>query len=270
MKGDEIVDDADVVVRNNRIAAIGRRGSATAPSGAQVIDVSGKTIIPGFVDTHSHMWPQWGIHKTQVWMYLANLAYGVTTTRDPQTGSTDVLTYGDMVEAGKMAGPRIYSTGPGVFNYEQIKDLDQARNILKRYSEYYHTNTVKMYMTGNRQQRQWVIMAAKEQGLMPTTDGGPFGENYFYTRENPHDDVKVRRFMPHEVLDADTRRRGTGAGGSPGPGGWFRDDEFVFQKHAAVVKAIVESGGHVGVGSHGQFQGLGYDWELWMMASGGM
>ena len=46
------------------------------------------------------MWPNWGVHKNQVWIYSANLAYGVTTTRDPQTATTDVLTYADMVEAG--------------------------------------------------------------------------------------------------------------------------------------------------------------------------
>nr|MBP9875156.1 amidohydrolase family protein [Haliscomenobacter sp.] len=38
--------------------------------------------------------------------------------------------------------------------------------------EYYNTKTIKMYLTGNRQHRQWIIQAAKEQGLMPTTEGG--------------------------------------------------------------------------------------------------
>jgi hypothetical protein len=47
-----------------------------------------------------------------------------------------------------------------------------VRNALKRYSDFYHTNTIKQYMVGNRKQRQWVIMAAKEQSLMPTTEGG--------------------------------------------------------------------------------------------------
>ena len=57
------------------------------------------------------MWPAWGLHKKHVWVYAANLAYGVTTTRDPQTATTDVLTYADMVEAGMIPGPRVYSTG---------------------------------------------------------------------------------------------------------------------------------------------------------------
>ncbi len=173
MKGKEIIENGDVVVKNNRIISVGARGQVEVPAGAETIDVSGKTIVPGFVDTHYHT--QWlipGIHVGQVWQYLTTLAYGVTTTRDPQTATTDVLAYGDRVEAGEMVGPRIYSTGPGVFSGEPVRDLEHAKNILRRYSDYYDTKTLKMYMTGNRQQRQWIIMAAKELGLMPTTEGG--------------------------------------------------------------------------------------------------
>src|SRR5690606_15928994 len=160
MKGAEVIEDADIVVVDNRITAGGRRGSVTVPEGARVIDVSGATIVPGFVDVHAHMRPDFGIHTRQSWQYLANLAYGVTTTRDPQTSTTDVLTYGDLVETGAMRGPRIYSTGPGVFGSYRgmpIRSLDDARALLKRYSEYYDTKTFKMYLAGNRQQRQWLI-----------------------------------------------------------------------------------------------------------------
>ncbi|MCU0357356.1 MAG: amidohydrolase family protein [Cyclobacteriaceae bacterium] len=173
MNGDDIIERGDILIENNRIKQVGATGSIAVDASVQKMDMSGKTIIPGFVDTHAHMWPQWGLHKNEVWMYAANLAYGVTTTRDPQTATTDVLTYGDMVDAGQIPGPRIYSTGPGVgFWSYNIKDLDQARSILKQYSEYYNTKTIKMYLTGNRQHRQWIIMAAKEQQLMPTTEGG--------------------------------------------------------------------------------------------------
>ena len=44
--------------------------------------------------------------------------------------------------------------------------------MLRRYSEYYDTQTIKMYMSGNRRQRQWILMAAKEQELLPTTEAG--------------------------------------------------------------------------------------------------
>ena len=173
MKGKEIIEDADVVVRDNRIVAIGARGQVAIPGGAKIIDVTGKTVMPGMVDTHYHA--QWlipEIHPSQAWQYLTTLAYGVTTTRDPQTSVSDILSYQDRVEAGGMVGPRIYSTGPGLFSSDNIRDLDHAKTFLKRYSQYWDTKTLKMYMSGNRQQRQWIIMAAKELGIMPTTEGG--------------------------------------------------------------------------------------------------
>jgi Tol biopolymer transport system component len=322
MKGKEIIENADVLIRDNRIVAVGKRDSVQVPADARVIDVSGKTLLPGFVDTHYHAQSLVSeIHSNQTWQYLTTLAYGVTTTRDPQTGSTDILSYQDRVEVGGMLGPRAYSTGPGVFLAEQIRNLDHAKQVLKRYSEYYDTKTLKMYMAGNRQQRQWIIQAAKELNLMPTTEGGldfklelthaidgysgiehslpvaplfddvvelfkaaqttnsptllvsyggPFGENYFYTKEQVHDDAKLRRFMPEDALDTRTRRRGFLAGGSPGPAGWFLDEEYIFTRHAQFVKNLIEKNARAAVGSHGQLQGLGYHWEVWAMGSGGL
>ena len=310
MKGDEVIENGDVLVENNRIKAVGKRLSV--PAGAKVMDMSGKTIIPGFVDPHAHMWPNWGIHKNQIWIYAANLAYGVTTTRDPQTATTDVLTYSDMVDAGMMFGPRIYSTGPGVgFWFYNIKDSTHAENVLMQYSKYYHTKYIKMYLTGNRKQRQWIIGAAKNQQIMPTTEGGldfklnmtqmldgypghehalpiyplyndvftavakskmmvtptllvsyggPFAELYYWQTENPYNDSKVQNFFAYEELAAKTRR----------PGLWFMPEEHIFKKHAKNMKQLVEAGGLAGIGSHGEFQGLGYHWELWSMQSGGM
>ena len=315
MRGDEVIENADIVVVNNRIRSVGPRGEA--PAGARVIDISGTTVVPGFVDTHSHMWNLWGMHWERPWIYLANLAYGVTTTRDPQTATTDVLTYEDRVRAGQMPGPRVYHTGPGVFSGEGISSLDHAREVLRRYSEYWDTKTFKMYMSGNRRQRQWLIMASRELGLMPTTEGGldyrlnmthamdgypgiehnmpiipayrdvvelfrtsqtvntptllvtyggPWAENWFYTREDVIGDAKLAHFTPKGELDSKLRRR------NPGPGfaGWVHDQEFVFDQHSAWLKDLVEAGGRTGVGSHGQLQGLGWHWELWAMQSGGM
>ncbi|MCY3676118.1 MAG: amidohydrolase [Gemmatimonadetes bacterium] len=176
MRGDEVIERGDILIDGNRIAAVGPSGTLSVPGGAEVRDVSGMTITPGFVDTHAHLRPPAGVHTTQPWGYLANLAFGVTTTRDPQTGVSDVLTYADRVRSGDILGPRIYSTGPGVFaNYqalEGIRDLDHARDVLRRYSDYYDTKTFKMYLSGNRQQRQWLVMAARELELMPTTEAG--------------------------------------------------------------------------------------------------
>ncbi|MBI4419294.1 MAG: PD40 domain-containing protein, partial [Gemmatimonadetes bacterium] len=60
MKGDEVIEAGDVVVTDNRITYVGARGGGGAPAGARVIDVTGKTIIPGLVDVHAHPWPVWG------------------------------------------------------------------------------------------------------------------------------------------------------------------------------------------------------------------
>ena len=327
MKGDEVIERGDILVRNNRIVAVGPAGTLQVPNGAREIDAAGKTIVPGFVDTHAHLRLQQGVHQ-QPWSYLANLAYGVTTTRDPQTGTTDVLTYEDAVMAGSAVGPRIYSTGPGLFGTgyvpnmgEDIKDLEHARRIMRRYSQYYDTKTLKMYIAGNRQQRQWIIMAAKEQRIMPTTEGaldyrydmtmlidgypglehslpifplykdlvtvlaqsgqaytptllvaygGPWGENYFYTTEDVYNDPKLRRFTPYQVLASVTRRRVRGSFGGGNSGGWFMKEEYPHFGIAKVANDVVKAGGRIGVGSHGQLQGLGYHWELWLVQSGGM
>lgn len=321
MKADSVIENADVVIHDDRIVAVGPQGSVTIPAGAQIFDVTGKTLTPGFVDIHYHsQWLTPEIHPQTTWQYLATLAFGVTTTRDPQTATTDVLSYTDRVDVGGMIGPRIYSTGPGVFSGENINSLDQARTVLRRYSQYYNTQTLKMYMTGNRRTRQYIIQAAKELQLMPTTEGGldfkldlthtmdgypgvehalpiaplfedvvqlfkntqttntptllvsyggPFGENYFYATEGVHDNVMMRRYVPEDNLDARSRRRGPGAGGSPGQAGWFLPEEYVFPRHAQYVRDLLAAGGRMGVGSHGQIQGIGYQWELWAMGSGG-
>ncbi|HBU78962.1 MAG TPA: amidohydrolase, partial [Muricauda sp.] len=312
MKDDTVIENGDILIENNRIKAIGSSGTLDVPNGTVEIDATGKTVTPGFVDTHAHMWPNWGIHKNQIWIYSANLAYGVTTTRDPQTATTDVLTYSDMVDAGMMHGPRVYSTGPGVGYWSyKIKSLEHAKEVLKQYSEYYDTKSIKMYLVGNRQMRQWIIMAAKELKLMPTTEGGldfklnmtqlldgypghehsfpiypiyddvvqsvaeskmavtptllvsyggPWAENYYYATEDVYHNKKLQYFTPYEELAQKSRRRGA----------WFMPEEHVFQKHAEFMKDLVEADGLGGIGSHGQLQGLGYHWELWSVASGGM
>ncbi len=81
MNDKEVIENGDILIENNRIINIGASGSFTVPNDTKIIDITGKTVTPGFVDTHAHMWPNWGIHKNQVWIYSANLAYGVTTTQ---------------------------------------------------------------------------------------------------------------------------------------------------------------------------------------------
>jgi hypothetical protein len=176
-----------------------------------------------------------------------------------------------------------------------------------------------MYMTGNRQQRQWIIMAARELGLMPTTEGGldqklnithgldgypgiehtlpitpkytdvfewykgtqvtnsptliveyggPFGEGWFYQSEDLANDAKLKHFTHPTDFDSKVRRRGVG--NSPGPAGFALKEEYAMWQHAEDVAKAVAAGGRIGVGSHGQLQGLGMHWELWLLQSGGL
>ncbi len=309
MKGDEVLRGGDVVVTGNRIQAVGVK--TELPSGAAVIDVSGKTLMPGLVDVHSHMWAPHGIHQTQVWQYLANLAYGVTTTRDPQTSTDDVFSYSDLVEAGAILGPRIFTTGPGIFSTSGITDEAAADHLLKRYREAYDSRTIKQYIVGDRIVRQWVAMAARKHQLTPTTEGaldmkldltqmadgysgsehslpiipiyddvaqfvaktetyytptllvaygGPWTENYFFETTDVASDEKLGRFVPRQLLDNMTRRRGQ----------WFLKEEYVFPGIAAGAAKIVHRGGRVCLGSHGQLQGIGAHWETWALQSGGL
>ncbi len=171
MKGTEVIPKGDVLITDNRIAAVGGKGSLNVPKDARIINVDSKTIMPGLVDAHSHMWAPRGLHQTEVWQYMANLAYGVTTTRDPQTSTPDVFAYADMVDAGMIPGPRIYATGPGVFSSSGIEDRDAAFRFVKRYKEAYRTNTLKQYVAGDRIVRQWIIEACKEYGITATIEG---------------------------------------------------------------------------------------------------
>ena len=304
------IADAVLLIENDRIAAVGPRADVSVPPEATVMDVSGHFIVPGYVDTHAHVRPMRRVLDRDNWSFLANLAYGVTTTLDVQPSTVDILAYQDLIDAGEALGPRALSTGPGIFNDNRFKSLDHARAVLKRYKEGYRVRNLKAYISGNRKQRQWLAQAAKELGLMPTTEGsldmkldithaidgfsgnehnfpvldlhadvvqlvvrsgmaytptllvaygGPAGETHFYANESPDADPKLNRFTPRPFLAARTRRRD-----------WFHPKEQVFSRVAAQAAKILRAGGRVGVGSHGQLQGLGYHWELWALASGGL
>lgn len=311
MRGDAVIAKGDVVITSNRIVAVGEQGTVAVPAGARVIDVAGKTIMPGLIDVHAHMWPQWGVHSPQPYMYTANLAYGVTTTRDPQTSTSDVISYGDAVDVGQIIGPRIYTTGPGIFAYDDVTSADDAKEVMRRYSEFYDTETIKQYMAGDRRQRQWLAMAARQQRITPTLEGGldfkknmteamdgyagiehtlpiapmykdaiglfaqsgttwtptllvqyggPWAENWWYERSDIFADKKLAHFTPFSELERRGLRRPQ----------WFRESEYSFKLFAEQARKVIEAGGRIGLGGHGQLQGLGVHWELWTIASGGL
>ena len=310
MKGDEVIARGDIVITDNRITAIGPSGKVQIPAGAVVRNLSGKTIMPGLVDIHAHTWVAWGVHRSQVSQFLAQLAFGVTTQRDPQTSSEDALTYQDLMDTGQLIGPRLYSTGPGIFAADNIRSLDDARDVLRRYSDHYNTKTIKQYMVGDRKVRQWVIMAAKELGLTPTTEGGSnFTMNLTLMQDgyaglehtlpiSPffNDVVKLGAasgitYTPTLIVSyggpigpavlPDARRtwtRSSGCAASRRTTSWTSGRTPTGTAPTSTCSRCTRSsspsgsngGGKLGLGSHGEVQGIGAHWELWMMASGGM
>jgi hypothetical protein len=304
------LEKATVVIRDDRVVYVGDEAGAEIPDDAHRVDASGMFILPGFVDTHAHYRPLRRILDDNNWAFLANLAYGVTTGLDVQPSTTDILAYEDLIDAGLMIGPRALSTGPGIFSNNEFTSVDHAEAVLRRYKDHYGVRNLKSYLAGDRKQRQYIVQAAERLRLMPTTEGGldmkldlthvidgfsgnehnlplvnlyrdtvelvarsgigytptllvsyggPWAENYFYTRESPYRDSKLRRFMPANTIAGRTQR-------IP----WFLEEEFTFPALARQAAKIIRAGGRVGVGAHGQLQGLGYHWEMWALASGGL
>ncbi len=312
--GDTVLEHADVLVTDSRIAAMGTTGSITVPAGAKVYDGEGKTVIPGLIDTHAHLhYSAYEIFPEAKWQYLANLAYGVTTVYDPSAPSLDVFSQAQDVEAGVMIGPRVYSSGTILYGgqqtgiYAEINSLDDARRQVRR-MQAYGARMIKVYQQPRRSQRIWLAQACRELHMLLTAEGGgelstdltmvtdgytawehalpvqlssdavnfiaqsktfytptllvayggPWGELYYWQNQNPHDDAKLNRFVPHDSIDKMARRHP-----------WIWPNEYFFPIVAHGAAEVLRAGGNVSLGAHGQLQGLGPHWELWAMAGEG-
>ncbi len=171
MDGNQVISNGDVLINGNRIAAVGEHGTLEIPDTATSIDMRGKTIMPGVVDIHAHWQTKVSVLDLEDHNAYANLAYGVTTIRDPQSTTDDIFVYSDAVATGEMVSPRIFSTGRGVFFFNNFQSYEQVYAVLERYKKKYRTHLLKSYLPGNRQVRQWVVQACRELGLIVTTEG---------------------------------------------------------------------------------------------------
>jgi Tol biopolymer transport system component/imidazolonepropionase-like amidohydrolase len=175
---DEILENADIVVTGNRISAVGPSGTITVPAGAREFDAKGTTIVPGFIDSHAHLhYSGFEVFPETKWEYIANLAYGVTTVYDPSAPSLDVFAQGEMVEAGTMTGPRVYSSGDVLYGGQQapifaeVNSLADARRQVKRMKAY-GARMIKVYQQPRREQRIWFAEASRAEKMLLTAEGG--------------------------------------------------------------------------------------------------
>lgn len=178
MENDQVIDNGVVIVTDNKISAVGSKDAVTIPASAQVIDISGKTIMPGLFDAHAHgSQGEDEIIPQQNWNLYAGLSLGVTSIHDPSNDTTEIFAASEQQKAGKIVGPRIFSTGtilyganlPGYTSH--IDSVDDAKFHLERLKKV-GAFSVKSYNQPRRNQRQQVIAAARELEMMVVPEGG--------------------------------------------------------------------------------------------------
>jgi imidazolonepropionase-like amidohydrolase/Tol biopolymer transport system component len=314
-QADGVIEDGTVVIEGNRIKAVGPRASVAVPAGAYVVDAKGKTVIPGLIDVHWHgPFGSDGIVPQRNWITYASLTYGVTTLHDPSNDTDTVFAASELQRAGLITGPRIFSTGTILYGANApftatIDSLEDARSHLRRLKAA-GAFSVKSYNQPRRDQRQQVIAAARELGMMVVPEGGSLfehnmtqvvdghtgvehtlpvarvyedvrqlwkgtkvgytptlivayggisGENYWYDRTHVWENDRLLRFVPREVIDPRSRRRVAAP-----------DEEYNHIEEARLATGLSRAGVEVQLGAHGQREGLGAHWEMWMFAQGGM
>lgn len=317
MEGDEVIENGTVLIEGNTIIEIGGSGKVKVPKSAKIISCKGKTIMPGMVDVHGHLGNfRYGLSPQQQWEYFANLAYGVTSSHDPSSNSEMIFSHSEMIKAGHMVGPRLFSTGTILYGADGdfkavVNSLDDARSAIRR-TKAYGAFSVKSYNQPRRNQRQQILQAARELGIIVVPEGGSFfyhnmtqvvdghtgiehnipvaplfddviqlwkatkvhntptlivnygginGENYFYQHTNVWEKKRLLQFTPRAVVDSRARHRTM-----------IPEEEYV-NGHILVAKSckkLQDNGVPVNLGAHGQLQGLGAHWELWMFVQGGM
>jgi imidazolonepropionase-like amidohydrolase len=173
--------DQTLVIKDGGIIALGDAAATKIPDGAKVLDLTGRTVIPGLVGMHDHMYypapgrgmplyPEHGLSFPR--LYLAG---GVTSIRT--TGSVEPYTDLELkraIDAGEIAGPKIHVTGPylegeGAFTPQmhQLKDADDARRTV----EFWITQGVtsfKAYMNITPDELAAAVKAAHAHGIKVT------------------------------------------------------------------------------------------------------
>lgn len=177
MEGDNVIAKGTIIIKENKIDAIGNTGEVSIPSNATVYDVAGKTIMPGIVDAHAHVGGfRYGLITQKHWPFYANLAFGVTTSHDPSANTETIFTLAELVKSGEMVGPRLYSTGFILYGADGdskavVNSLDDARSSIRR-TKAFGALSVKSYNQPRREQRQQVMQAAREEGIFVVPEGG--------------------------------------------------------------------------------------------------
>jgi Tol biopolymer transport system component len=305
MKGDEVIEHGTIVVTNGRFSAVGSMATVEIPVGAKIVDVAGKTVSPGLIDIHDHIQNGQFIPEQQWWPYLANLAYGITTARDPSS-NLDSFGQAELLETGRIIGPRLFTVGMCV-NLKLGSYAEALSTVKKR--TMMGATYIKQYLQPTRLQRQWLSMASREYGVNMTNEGDLDWIGYLSMikdgstgiEHNPYwgevyDDVIqfVAKSGTWHIPTIQVARGGEGDSYyryyfklHPDPKLWnfWPKSEYthfvnsktpaevfnVDNKYISSVEArLTHAGGHVAMGAHGNDAGIGSHWETWALQMGGL
>ena len=101
------IEHGRLVIQDDRITAVGPRDTVVAPPGAQVLDLTGRTIVPGLIDLHFHI-------ENDPKLALRQLSHGVTSFRDPGQWEEKFVELRRMIAADGLQAPRIFTAGPHI------------------------------------------------------------------------------------------------------------------------------------------------------------
>lgn len=234
MVGDEVLEDATLVVEGSRIACVG----ACDTSGVdEVMDVSGATLMPGIVDMHAHHYREnRGIQPQADFEQAVYLAYGVTANLDNSMWNEVVFTAGELIRSGDLIGPRTFTTGDPLYRGDgarqnELTSYEVAEQNVNRLADWGAT-AIKQYLQPRRDQRQWVSHAARKKNLMVTSEGSDLAYNIGMILDGQTGYEHPMSYTPlHE--DAARLFGAMDAVYSPtfivgGPGAW--NEEYFFQE----------------------------------------
>jgi len=173
-----VIEDGVILIKDNRIQAVGTAGEVAVPASAQTLNANGKTIIPGLIDAHAHgAQGTGGLIPNQNWSAIAHLAFGVTTVYDPSSQADHIFAASEMQRAGMILAPRTFSTGEIIYGakaprfFANINSEDDAKEHIARLKAQ-GAHSVKNYNQPRREQRQQVVTAAREANLAVVAEGG--------------------------------------------------------------------------------------------------
>ena len=168
-------EDQTVIIRSGKIASVGPARTAAVPRGAQVLDLTGHTVLPGFVGMHDHTFYTTSARSIQISssaprLYLAS---GVTTIRT--TGSMSPyaeINLKRVIDAGQAPGPHMYITGPyitgeGGSGMASALTPEQARRVVAYWAEE-GVSWIKFYTAISRASMQAAIDEAHKRGVKAT------------------------------------------------------------------------------------------------------